>query len=63
MRSPKYRIKDRVYHITVESDKGVVVDARYSLLTGLWEYQVAFSATLESLWYYEHELSENMVFD
>lgn len=62
MRNSKYKINDRVYNITPESDCGVVLDGKYSLLTGLWEYLVTFSPTQESLWYYEHELSETKVF-
>lgn len=62
MKHPKFNINDRVYHITPESDCGVVIDIKYSYLTGLFEYHVTFSATLESLWYYEHELSATKTF-
>lgn len=59
---PKYKIGSKVYHAIPDSPKGVVIDIRYSLLTAIFEYQVAFSATEASLWYYEHELSETISF-
>ncbi len=58
----KHNINDRVYHITPESPKGVVINAKYCLLTNDWEYQVSFSAGADSLWYYEHELSPHIVY-
>lgn len=62
MKKYRYNITDKVYHITPESDAGVVLDCRYSLLADMWEYLVTFSPTQESMWYYEHELSETKVF-
>lgn len=62
MSNPKYNIGDRVYHITPESDSGVVLNIRYDYLTKLHEYYVTFSAHNESLWYYEHELSQSKIF-
>lgn len=62
MRPNKFDIGERVFHITPESDCGVVIDIKYSYLTGLHEYLVTFGAHSESLWYYEHELSKNKVF-
>lgn len=59
---PKFNIKDRVYHVVPESDCGVVIDIRYSYATKHFEYQIAFSASSESLWYYEHELSQDKTF-
>lgn len=62
MRKPKFNIRDEVYHITPESPKGVVLDVRYSFLTGLYSYEVTFSAETASLEYQEHELSETKNF-
>lgn len=62
MKVPKYNIGDRVFHITPESDPGVVLNIKYEYLTGLHEYLVTFSAQSESLWYYEHELSITKTF-
>jgi heat shock protein HspQ len=63
MKPPKFNIGSTVYHITPESDRGVVIDIKYSYLTNMNEYQVAFSFDKESLWYYEHELSNNKTFN
>lgn len=63
MKQPKYKIGDRVFHITPESDRGVVINARYELVSNVWEFQVAFSAIMESLWYFEHELIDHKVFN
>ena len=62
MKKPKFLIGDEVYHITPESPKGVVIDVRYSFLTRLYTYDVAFSAEVATLEYQEHELSENKIF-
>lgn len=62
MIKPTYNISDKVYHITPESDIGIVIDASYSLLTGRWLYQVTFSPHAEALWYHTHELSESKIF-
>lgn len=62
MQNPKYIIGDMVYHATPDSDKGVVIDACFYLLTQQWQYQVSFSPTVASLWYYEHELQVHKTF-
>ncbi len=61
MSQPKFNITDKVYSMTGNADPGIVIDARYSLLTNLWEYQVTFSPFEESKWYYVHELSDKKV--
>ena len=60
MNNQKYNIGDMVYHVLPESRKGIVIDGRYSLLTGIWEYQVAFDSMSASLWYTDVELSTTM---
>ena len=62
MRKPIFNILDRVYHITPESPQGIVIDIRYTYSTGVHEYQVAFSADSQSLWYLGHELSATKTF-
>lgn len=62
MKTPTFNIGERIYHITPESDQGVVLNIRYDYLNNLHEYLVTFSATNESLWYYEHELSKTKVY-
>ena len=42
--NPKYTIGDRVYHITKESDEGIIIDATYSVRFRSWEYVVTFKA-------------------
>ena len=58
---PAYNISQEVYHITPESPKGFVINAKYELLTGLWEYEVAFGIG-EALIYREHELQLSKTF-
>lgn len=62
MKQPKFNIGQRVYHVIPESECGVVINIKFDYLTGLHEYQVAFSASAESIWYYEHELSTDKIF-
>ncbi len=63
MTNPKYNIGQSVYHVTTESDKGVVLDCIYSLRKNQWEYLVTFRANEQSLIYYEEELSENKIYE
>jgi len=62
MKKPKFEIGERVYHITPESDSGVVLDCKYSLREGAWSYIVTFGPKEESLLYYEDELSRTKIF-
>ena len=62
MNKPKFNIGDKVYHITPESDQGVVLDAEYSLLNNRWRYIVKFGVKDSDYMYYEHELSISKVF-
>jgi hypothetical protein len=59
----EFGVGDRVFHVTPESPEGVVIDARYSLLTGMWEYQVSFGPCEPSLWYYDIELVHHRTFN
>lgn len=60
-KEPKFKIAQPIYHITPESSEGFVLDVRYSYLTGLHEYVVAFNHEA-SLTYYEHELSAHRTY-
>lgn len=62
MNRPKFNIGDKIYHITPESDLGVVLDCRYSMRENAWSYIVTFGAEKESLLYYEDELSTSKTF-
>lgn len=62
MKKPKFNINDKVYHVTPESEVGVVLNIRFEYLTGLHEYFVTFSANADTLWYYEHELIDSKQF-
>jgi len=62
MKEPVYKIGDRVYHSTPDSEQGVVIDVCYYFLSKQYQYQVAFSPVVASLWYYEHELQTNKTF-
>lgn len=58
----RFEIKQKVYHNSPDGPAGVVIDCRYSMRADEWEYLVSFSAEVESLWYYEEELSEHKIF-
>lgn len=59
---PKFNLLDTVYHCTPESPSGVVIDIAYYYATNHFEYRVAFSADVVSIWYSEHELSKQKKF-
>ena len=61
MREPKFKILDRVFHVTGTADVGVVIDGRYCMRTDSWSYEVAFTPMDAALWYYEQELSDKKV--
>lgn len=58
---PIYKIGDEGYHITPESGKGIVINIQYEYLSKMHTYQVTFGPDIQSLWYYEHELSSEKV--
>ena len=60
---PKYHINEKVYHITPESQQGIIIDINYSYLTKLHQYQVTFGPDTNPGWYFEHELSKSKVFN
>lgn len=62
MRKPKFQIGEKVYHITPESDSGIVLDCIYSIRKGYWMYLVTFSPEKDSMEYYEDELSSTKIF-
>lgn len=62
MKNPKYEIGERVYHITPESDPGIILDCRFSVRENAWSYLVTFSPEKESLLYYEDELTQSKIF-
>lgn len=62
MKEPIYKIGDRVFHITPESDVGVVVDCVWSMRYKSWTYVVTFGHDKESSAYYEDELTQNKTF-
>ena len=61
VKTPKFQIGDRIYHVTKESEQGVVINAKYFLRTGNWIYEVSFSPGFECD-LYEDEISESKVF-
>ena len=62
VKTPKFQIGDRIYHVTKESEQGVVIDVTYSLRTANWLYIASFSPGFEcSL--YEDEISESKIFN
>ena len=61
VKTPKFQIGDRIYHVTKESEQGIVLDATYSLRANDWLYVVSFSPGIECH-LYEDEISENRIF-
>jgi hypothetical protein len=43
----KYSIGDNIYHATPESDKGIIVDIQYNVLTGLVRYNIVFGTRVK----------------
>ncbi|MPM33065.1 hypothetical protein SDC9_79632 [bioreactor metagenome] len=62
MTNPKFQIGEKVYHITPESDQGVVLDCTFSMRKGYWLYLVTFGPEKDSMDYYEDELSTSKTF-
>lgn len=62
MNKPKFQIGERVYHVTPDSDQGVVLDCIYSLRSGRWMYLVTFGHDKNPIEYYEDELNTNKTF-
>lgn len=62
MKKNKFNIGEKVYHITPDSDQGVVLDCHYSMRENAWSYIVTFGFERESLIYYEDELNVNKTF-
>lgn len=60
--TPKYKIGNKVYHITPDSDMGIILDAQYSLLDGRWWYIVTFGIKDNDHTYYEQEITPFKVF-
>ena len=58
----RFEIKQKVYHNSPDGPAGLVIDCRYSMRADDWEYLVSFSVEVDSLWYYEEELSEHKIF-
>lgn len=63
MKKPVFHIGQLVYHITPESSPGIVNNIMFKYLENYFMYEVAFRPGESSLWYYEHELSENKTFE
>lgn len=56
--NPRFLIKQDVYHITPDSEKGIVLDMIYYFHTQQYKYLVTFGIGKND-WYDEHELSES----
>lgn len=58
--NPKFKIGDKVFHITKESSVGVVIDIEYKFSNEKYLYMVAFTFDSNSLWYFGHELTDTI---
>jgi hypothetical protein len=59
--NPKYAIGERIYHVTKESDEGVIINILYSLRFHTWVYVVTFKAG-DSCELFEDEISRSKIF-
>lgn len=62
IKDPQYNIGDRVFHVTKDSDEGVILNATYILRTDDWVYTVTFSQNDGGISMYEFELSPTKYF-
>ena len=53
MNKPKFHIGQEVYHITPESDKGVIIEINYSHAFNICTYTIAVG------WGVQHECAEH----
>lgn len=61
--TPRFEIGQDIYHKTPDSDKGIIIDIIYSILTGLITYSIAFGRNgSDQVDCFEHELSEDKIF-
>lgn len=60
----EHQIGDTVFHAVEENKKGIIVDVRYSLSSGLIEYNVIFGVlTSEDVWCSPIEISDTPNFN
>ena len=57
----RFNILDQVYHVTLESPVGVVVDWVYTASTNKVKYLVAFSC-VDQYWLEDHEIVKTRVY-
>jgi hypothetical protein len=57
----RFNIGDEVYHVTPESDKGVVTEINYVFSSNKYVYTVSTSWSTEFICS-EHELTENKMY-
>lgn len=62
MIKPKFKIGQKVYHVTPDSDQGVILDCIYYLRSDRWMYMVTFGPDKNPIEYYEDELSTSKTF-
>ena len=61
IKDPKFKIGQKVWHVTPESPMGIILNANYSLRYNEWTYTVSFSHDSE-FDCIEDELSTNKTF-
>jgi hypothetical protein len=60
--NPRFKISQKIYHITPDSPMGVILNWRYCGLEKYFEYLVTFSPDNATIWYLENELLESKNF-
>lgn len=61
MRSPKFKINDKVYHVTPDSREGIVTNIIYYYRSGNFVYEVC-TGFGEEFYCKEEELSHDKIF-
>ena len=58
-----FNIGDEVYHKTPDSDRGIIIDIKYSKLANKCQYVVSFGRLeVDQILCYEFELSKTKIF-
>lgn len=60
--NPNFKIEDEVFYSTPGSPPGIILDIRYYIKTGTFEYLVGWDYTSQS-WYLNSELTYTKILD
>ena len=61
IKDPKFKIGDRVFHVTRDSDEGVIINSTFRVRNSAWIYSVTFKPG-DNIELYEDEISSTKIF-